>query len=325
MKVAVTGASGHIGINLIPELIKAGYDLRILAHRNEEILKKFNVPIVNGDLMNPESLKVFINGAEIIIHLAAVVTIQKKSKDALKVNIQGTKNLLEVAKKSSIRKFIYFSSIHSLMASPIDQVLDESRSYNINSPFDYDKSKVISEKMVLDANHERFETVILNPTSVVGPFDYKPSLMGRAIIQLYQGRIPALLNGGYDWVDVRDVVNATIASIPKSLPGQKFILSGKWHSMTDLGEAVAICGGKPCPEFKIPFWMAHLGAYMMSIIPVIKKEKQLFTTASLDTLRNGHKNISSRKAIEILGHHSRPFNETVADTVQWFKENKMMG
>ncbi len=325
MKVAVTGASGHIGVNLIPKLINAGYDLRILSHKNIEVLNKFRVPIIKGDLLDQESLRLFIYDADIVIHLAAVITIQKRSQGALKVNIQGTKNLLKVAKESSVRKFIHFSSIHSLMADPSDQQLDETRSLNMNSPFDYDKSKAISENMVLGSNNEKFETVILNPTSVVGPFDYKPSLMGRAIIQLYNGKIPALLDGGYDWVDVRDVVNSTLASIPQSLSGEKFILSGKWQSIAELGEAVAENGGRPCPKMKVPFWMAYLGAYIQSIIPVIRKEKQLFTAASLDTLKNGHKNISSGKAAKMLGHQPRPIRKTVADTVQWFKENNMMG
>ncbi len=245
MKIAVTGASGHIGINLIPELIKTGYEVRILSHRNEEVLKEFEVPVVKGDLLKPDSLTPFIDGADVIIHLAAVVTIHKRSQEALKVNVQGTKNLLDAAQKKGVRKFIFFSSIHSLDVNPLDQVLDESRVYNLHSPFDYDNSKVIGEQMVLDANSNVFETVILNPTSVVGPMDYKPSLMGKAVIQLYKGKIPALLKGGYNWVDVRDVVKATLAAIPLSLPNQKFILAGHWKSMTDLGKAVEKVGGKP--------------------------------------------------------------------------------
>jgi len=324
MKIAVTGASGHIGINLIPELIKAGYQLRILSHRNEEVLKKFNVPLIRGDLLDTNSLNELIDGADTIIHLAAIITIHKRSPEAIKVNVQGTKNILEAAQKSKVRKFIYFSSIHSLDASPPDQVLDENRAYNIQSPFDYDRSKIVGEQIVLDSNTANFETLVLNPTSVVGPFDYRPSLMGRAIIQLYKGKIPALLKGGYDWVDVRDVVSSTLASLNRPLHRQKLILAGGWHSITELGEAVAKFGGKPCPKLLVPFWVAYLGANVMSMIPFIQKEKQLFTAASLDTLQNGHKNISFEKAHRMLGHRSRPFEETIRDTVQWFKEIKIL-
>lgn len=324
MKVAVTGASGHVGMNLIPELIKSAYKIRILSHRNEEILKKFNVPVVKGDLLEPDSLHRFIDGADVIIHLAAVVTIHKRSAEALKVNVEGTKNLLEAAQKASVRKFIFFSSIHSMNENPMDQVLDESRSYNTHSPFDYDHSKVVSEQMVLAANSEGFETVIINPTSVVGPMDYQPSLMGKAIIQLYEGKIPALLKGGYNWVDVRDVVKATMAVIPATLPRQKFILGGQWRSMTDLGEAIEKSGGRPCPKLFVPFWMAYLGANVLSFLPFIRKEKQLFTKASLHTLQHSHRNISSEKASRLLNFRPRPFEETVKDTIQWFKENKMM-
>lgn len=324
MKIAVTGASGHIGINLIPELIQSGYEVRILSHHNEEVLKEFKVPVVKGDLMKSESLAPFINGADVIIHLAAVVTIHKRSPEALKVNVQGTKNLLNVARNKGVRKFIYFSSIHSLDINPLDQVLDESRAYNLNSPFDYDHSKVISEQMVLDAHTNGFETVILNPTSVVGPADYKPSLMGKAIIQLYKGKIPALLKGGYNWVDVRDVVKAILAAIPLSLPQQKFIIGGNWKSMTELGMAVEKVGGKSCPVLMVPFWTAYLGASILSVLPFIRKDDQLFTKASLQTLQHSHRNISSDKAARMLNFEARPFEDTVRDTVEWFKENKMI-
>ena len=324
MKIAVTGASGHIGINLIPELIIKGYKVRILSHRNEEVLKDFEVPVVKGDLLNPESLTPFINGADVIVHLGAVVTIHKRSPEALKVNVQGTKNLMEAAQKKGVSKFIYFSSIHSLDVNPLDRVLDESRAYNLNSSFDYDHSKVISEQMVLDAHTNGFETVILNPTSVVGPADYKPSLMGKAIIQLYKGKIPALLKGGYNWVDVRDVVKAILAAIPLSLPQQKFIIGGNWKSMTELGMAVEKTGGKACPKLMVPFWTAYLGASILSVLPFIHKDDQLFTKASLQTLQHSHRNISSDKAARMLNFQARPFEETVRDTVEWFKENKMI-
>jgi dihydroflavonol-4-reductase len=324
MKIVVTGASGHIGINLLPELLEAGYNIRLLSHRNEDVLKRFDVPVIRGDILDKASLVPLLDGADVVIHLAAIVTIQKKYPEAFRVNVRGTKNLLEISRKSGVRKFIYFSSIHSLDSSPAEQIMNEDRSYNSNSPFDYDRSKVIGEQMVLEANNENFETVILNPTSVVGPIDFKPSLMGRAIIQLYKGRIPALLRGGYNWIDVRDVVRSTLVAIEKSLPGEKFILGGEWHSMTELGEAVAKSGGKPCPRWLAPFWMAYLGAHLISMIPFVDREKQLFTSASLETLQYGHKNISSEKARKLLGHENRSFEITVADTVTWFRNNQML-
>lgn len=174
--------------------------------------------------------------------------------------------------------------------------------------------------MVMEASDENFETLVLNPTSVVGPRDYKPSLMGRAIIQLYRGSIPALLRGGFNWVDVRDVVKATLAAVTRNLPENKFLLAGNWHSMTELGEVVAACGGKPCPKMLVPFWLAYLGAGAMSLMPWIWKEEQLFTTASLHTLQYAHKNISSAKAGGYLDFHPRPFEETIADTIQFFKQ-----
>jgi dihydroflavonol-4-reductase len=113
-------------------------------------------------------------------------------------------------------------------------------------------------------------------------------------------------------------------TIEKSLPGEKFILGGEWHSMTELGEAVAKSGGSACPRLLAPFWMAYLGAHLMSMLPFVDREKQLFTSASLDSLKYGHKDISSEKAKKLLGHNTRPFEITVADTISWFRNNKML-
>lgn len=324
MKIAVTGASGHIGINLIPVLTQSGHVVRVLSHRDESLLKNLGVSVIRGDLLDPSSLEKFIDGADAIVHLGAVVTIHQKSPEALKVNIEGTRHLLDQAIKLGVRKFIYFSSIHSLNVFPLDEVLDETREYNIKSRFDYDRSKVISEQMVLEAGRSDFRTIILNPTAVVGPADHRPSLMGKAIIRLYQGKIPALLKGGYNWVDVRDVAQATRAALINEFPERKFLLSGHWHTMEDLGRFVAEAGGKPCPNRKVPFWLARTGAGLMSAIPWMKKEDQLFTSASLYTLQNSHRNISSERANKWLGFSPRPFSQTVSDTVQWFKANNYL-
>ena len=97
MVVAVTGASGHIGINLLPRLIDRGYDVRVLVHRNSRVFKDFKVTPIEGDLLNKQTLFECIDGAEIVIHLAGIITLEKKSPEVLNVNIEGTKNLLETA------------------------------------------------------------------------------------------------------------------------------------------------------------------------------------------------------------------------------------
>jgi dihydroflavonol-4-reductase len=173
----------------------------------------------------------------------------------------------------------------------------------------------------MDYAMKGLNVIVLNPTAVIGPNDYRPSLLGKAMIRFAQGRIPALVNGGYDWVDVRDIVNATLAALTQGEPGSKYMLSGHWKSMKELGEAIYHAGGAKPPVFMAPFSLALAGAGILNIMTSGRGEAKLFTPVSLVSLRHGHRNISHEKAGRQLGYHPRPFEETVADTVRWFKAN----
>jgi len=321
MVVAVTGASGHIGINLLPKLIENGYQVRVLVHKNAKAFEGFDVTLINGDLLYKESLVEFIDGAKIIIHLAGVITLEKKSEEVLKVNIEGTKNLLEASKELGVKKFIFFSSIHALNVFPLSGVMDETRELNTQSPFDYDRSKVKGERMVLEASQNGLHSVILNPTAILGPEDYRPSQLGKAIIQYYKGKIPALLNGGYNFVDARDVADATVQAISRGRNGQRYIVSGNWESIRHLGETIHKFGGKKPPKLTVPFWLARFGAGILNYFSTGKDDERLFAPASLDTLEHSHKNISHEKAKQDLEYRPLDFDQTIHDTIEWFKLN----
>jgi dihydroflavonol-4-reductase len=321
MVIAVTGASGHVGTNLIPRLVEKGYQVRILVHRNPDVFEHVNVVPIEGDLLDKSTLTEFIDGAEIVIHLAGAITLEKKSMKVLEVNIDGTRNLLETSLDLGVRKFIFFSSIHALNVFPLNGILDETRELNFNSEFDYDLSKVKGEEMVLEGGGRGMDVVILNPTAIIGPNDHQPSHLGRAITQYYRGKIPALLNGGYNFVDVRDVVEATILTFNKGRNSQRYIISGSWKSIKELANSIHEYGGKKPPKLTVPFWLARLGAGMLNYFSSGEKDEKLFAATSLDTLEHSHKNISHVKATQELGYSPRDFEQTIHDTVEWFKLN----
>ena len=154
MTVAVTGASGHIGINILALLLDKGYQVRVLVHKNAKAFETFDVTPIQGDILDKKSLVECIDGAEIVIHLAGKVTIDKKSEEALKINVEGTRNLLEVSRELSVKKFIFFSSITSMPVLPLERVFNETRALNFSSPFDYERSKAFGEEMVMAAAEE---------------------------------------------------------------------------------------------------------------------------------------------------------------------------
>ena len=321
MIVAVTGASGHIGVNLLPRLIEEGYEVRVLVHNNSKAFKGLKVTTIQGDLLDKGSLLNCIDGAEVVIHLAGIITLEKKSEEVLRVNIDGTRNLLDTSRELGVKKFIFFSSIHALTVFPLSGIMDETRELNRQSPFDYDQSKVKGEEMVRAASQNGLHTVTLNPTAVLGPNDHKPSQLGRAIIQYYRGNIPATLDGGYNFVDARDIAEATIRAIGTGRSGHRYIISGNWKSIQELGHAVHKCGGSKPPSIKVPFWLARFGAGILNHFATGKDEERLFAPASLDTLEHSHRNISHEKAYRELNYKPRDFDLTIRDTIEWLKEN----
>jgi dihydroflavonol-4-reductase len=110
----------------------------------------------------------------------------------------------------------------------------------------------------------------------------------------------------------------------KGRNGQRYIISGNWKSITELGETVHKFGGKKPPEITVPFWLARLGAGVLNYFSTGKDEERLFAPASLDTLEHSHRNISHEKATRDLGHQPKDFNQTISDTIEWFKFNNYL-
>lgn len=319
MKIAVTGASGHIGSNLCRILIEAGHDVSALIHTHGKGIENLKIHVVKGDLFNIDSLKQLVKGAEAVFHLAAGIAIYKKDPVSYKTNILGTENILKVCQVASVKRFIHFSSIHAYQNNPLDKELNESRPLDINSPYDYNRSKAISERMVLKANGKDIETIVLSPTAVIGPYDFTPSLLANAMIRFYKGKTPALVPGGYDWVDVRDICEAGKNAISLGQAGTNYILPGHWRSLKELAGIIHSLGGARPPGITIPVALAMATAPILNIYSNISKQAPLYTSVTLDAVSRSHKNISGSKAKNELHYSSRPFKETVSETIGWLK------
>ena len=320
MKIALTGASGHIGANLCRALLEQNHELKILVNQYTDSLQELDLEHIKGNLLDPVSLRDLADGTEIFIHLAAIISING-NRQILNTNVEGTRNVLKAVRETGVKRLIHFSSIHALIHDPLDRALDETRPLALNDHIIYNRSKAMAEQAVYESVADGLDAVIINPTSVMGPNDFKPSLVGQAIIQLYKGEIPALIPGGYDWVDVRDVVSGTITAIDKGRTGQSYLLSGHYLSLADLYEMLRKLkdDGKNLPV--LPFWLAELGVPFLKIWARMTGNKPLYTRESVEILKTAHTNISSEKALKELDYQSRPFKETLKDTITWFREN----
>ncbi len=322
MKVALTGAAGHVGAALLQELTLRNMAVKALIRGNDtRCCTGLPVEIIKGDMHQPEALQKLMQDCDVVIHSAALISVNGDPKGLVhKTNVEGTQLVVDCALQCGIKRFIQISSIHAFKQQPSWEVLDEQREHVDESAFAYDRSKLAGQKIALAAN-SKMEVLVLHPTSIIGPYDYKPSLMGQVIIDMYQGRLPFIFNGGFDFCDCRDVAHAIANATSMGEPGQAYLLSGKWHSLKQLARYLSLASSKKINPVALPHIAARLGLPVVKLVGAIQKKEPLYTMEALEALFTGNRFISSEKAKAALGYTSRPFEETMQDTFQWFTNN----
>jgi dihydroflavonol-4-reductase len=322
MITAVTGASGHVGVNLVRALIAHGRDVRIIAHNSTLGLDELNVERCSGDVNDPDSLVRAFEGADIVYHLAAHISLLMNDHGRCSVvNVVGTRNVIKACRRNNVKRLVHFSSIHSLCSEPLDLPIDETRPL-IESPGSapYDLSKAAGERLVRQAVSEGINAVIINPTGVIGPYDYSPSHFGQALIMMAEGSIPMLLEGGFDWVDAKDVAEGAIKAEQLAAPGANYLLSGTWLSVRETADIISQITGRQPPSLTCPVAVANAYAPVVTAISGWTGTRPIFTSVSLKALAS-NRNISHAKATRELGYEPRPIRETLADTIKWFTDN----
>ncbi|MDE2886702.1 MAG: NAD-dependent epimerase/dehydratase family protein [Gemmatimonadota bacterium] len=325
----ITGASGQIGGVLTRALtVKYGpRQVRAIFRKRRGTAADLDIAWVNGDILDKKSLIAAFAGAETVFHLAALVSIGSvRANEFHRTNVLGTRNVVEAALECGVRRLVHVSSIHAYEQHPLDEVLDESRRA-VDSPRDapYDRSKAAGEVEVRRGIDRGLDAVILNPTSVIGPYDGEPSPMGQFFLDLYRGRLPALIAGGYDWVDVRDVVAAAMAAESQARCGENYLVSGHWHTVRELAELSRQATGVAPPRLQFPMFAARLWAPCQVVLDRCRGRRPLYTPVSVRVMAHGNRRISSARAKAELGFHSRSLAESVRDTYRWFDEHGMLG
>jgi len=320
MTVVVTGANGHIGANLVRALLVRGRQVRALIHRDREAIEGLDVETVEGDICDLESLCRVFNNADVVYHLAANISLSMYSWSTLEAtNVVGTRNVVEACYHCNVQRLVHFSTIHALKQEPLDLPVDESRPLvdSRNCP-PYDRSKANGEKEVRRGIEKGLDAVIINPTGIIGPHDYQPSHFGEVLLTLAQGKLPGLVAGGFNWVDVRDVVEGAIRAEEKAVTGARYILSGHWVSLPDLAAVVAEFTGVPAPNFVCPLWLASVGAPLVTAVDYLTGRRPLYTRVSIRALYS-NRDVSHEKATRELGYQPRPIRQTILDTLRWFE------
>ena len=320
MTVVVTGACGHVGGNLVRGLLADGRRVRALIFHDERPLAGLAVERVKADVLDPASLRAAFAGADVVYHLAARISIDG-DRDGMveRTNLEGTRNVVAACLAAKVRRVVHFSSTHGLEPLTGDHAAGKAG----RAPA-YERSKTSGEQAVQDAVSRGLDAVIINPTSIIGPFDFKPSLQGEMILGLCRRELPGLVAGGYEWVDVRDVARGAIAAEAKGRTGERYLLSGEWATLADIARLVEEAIGVPAPRFIAPMWLARLGAPFSETYARLAGKRPLYTRESLRFVRARKPALPHEEAVRDLAYQPRPLKETIVDTIAWFREAGML-
>jgi dihydroflavonol-4-reductase len=326
--VIVTGATGHIGNVLVRELPAKGLSVRVLVLPDDDMrpLAGLNVETVSGDITDPESLKSAFTGADVVFHLAGIVTIMPGMAAVLeKVNVGGVRNVIEACRACGVRRLVYTSSIHAVAEPPHGTVIDESQPFSPERVLgDYARSKARATLLLLDeVKKGGLDAVICCPTGVIGPWDYGISNIGQLIIDFASGHLKSYVSGAYDFVDVRDVARGLILAAEKGQSGRHYIFSGAQVQVPELIKELERDIGYPAPTYRIPAVIARAAGLLASVYYRLLRRKPVFTAYSIDVLRSNSL-VSSARARQELGFTSRPWQDSIRDHVEWFRAEGML-
>lgn len=321
MRVALTGATGHLGAAVTRCLLQDGHTVRALVRSDTRAIKGLDVGQVQGDLSDPPAVDRFLDGCDAVIHLAAKISLDgDRDGELYRVNVLGTRALLEASRRHRIRRFVHVASVHAFDVPAPDQPFNETRPLAVHSHIAYERTKALGMQAVLEAGLAGdLEAMALCPTSILGPWDVKPSRQGRMLWDLWRGRMPLVPGGGFDWVDSRDVARAVGTALTGGRSGEAYLLGGRYASVFELVRISRQITGKHLPAIRIPDPLLDLSARLATGWCRATGEEAALTREALHHLRHGHPAVDWSKARIELGYQPRLLEKTLLDTWTWFR------
>jgi dihydroflavonol-4-reductase len=322
--ILVTGATGHIGNVLVRELVERGETVRVFVLPGEDCrpLGGLDFELMVGDVLDYESLLRAMQGVEMVFHLAGIISIMPGRDDLVRqVNVQGTRNVLRAVREAGVRRLVYTSSIHAIREAPGEDVMCEDLPFDpLSCRGEYDRSKAEASLAVLEEVKNGLDAVIVCPTGVVGPHDYRGSEMGFVVRYAASGPPQWVIDGEYDFVDVRDVAHGMVLAGERGQRGECYILSGERITVTKLVQAVQGIRRQPVMMVRVPAGLVQFAARCAPYYYRLTRTRPVLTPYALATLASNC-NISSEKARRELGYTTRPLYETLVDTLEWLWTN----
>jgi dihydroflavonol-4-reductase len=313
MRIFLTGATGFVGYHVARALGDEGADLRLLIRRssNPKNLEGLQGETFVGDLAHPETLRPALDGIDAVVHVAADYRLWIPDPDAMyRANVDGTRELLRLAREAGVRRFVYTSSVATMRFFTDGAVSGH-----------YKRSKFLAEREAIKAADSGQQVMILNPTTPIGPHDVKPTPTGRIFVDFLKRKFPAYVDTGLNLVDVGEVARAHVLALTRGAPGRRYILGGENLTLKQILDRMSALTGIPSPAVKIPFAVAAAYAFFEEWITGRIRGKE--PRATLEEVRMGRKKMfaSSARAERELGFRVVTVEPAMRAAIEWFRAN----
>ncbi|HET6672030.1 MAG TPA: NAD-dependent epimerase/dehydratase family protein [Agromyces sp.] len=320
MRITVTGAAGFLGINLLNELVAQGHEVTGVDHRLTKLDENriAGVQWREGDVLDGERMTELFVGADIVYHLVAKITLRREDPAAWRLNTVGVRTVAEAALAAGVARLVHCSSVHSFDTVAGTAIDERSARATDGAELPlYDRSKFAGEQELQRVIARGLDATIANPTGVFGPIDHPKRLsrMNGILRDAAAGRVPVDMQGGFDWVDARDVARGLTLVAEHGRTGENHLLGGDYLSMHDALSIAANSVGRRAPAMTLP--LGVLKAIMPLAEPIGRRlGSDVMSTAALGSLMAAPRVDHSKAAA--FGYAPRPPEQTIRDLVSWF-------
>lgn len=321
--VLITGATGFIGAHVARAFADQGDRVRCLVRPGSRRPPDLDLTWVEGDLRSAADVRAAVRGCQGVVHAGALYALWAPDPGAFhEVNVEGTRRVLAAARAEGVARVVHTSSVSCIGEAPEGGLADEStpvREADLIGP--YKRTKLAAERLALEAARDGLDVVVVNPASVIGPGDARPTPTGRIIRDFLRGRIPRFIDTPMSFVDVRDVAAGHLLAMRRGRAGQRYVLANRQGNV-GLGaflHLVAEVAGLPPPRGKVPYWAAWVaGAMSTFVADHITREEPRVPLAGVRMARH-RMQFDPRRAVTELGLPQTPLRQTVRDAVAYFR------
>jgi dihydroflavonol-4-reductase len=318
----VTGANGFVGCHVVRALLGEGVSVRALVreHADRRALAGLAYDLIVADLRDAAALKAAAQGCDTIYHVAADYRLWVPDPAPMyAANVEGTSNILEAGRRAKVRRIVHTSTVGALGTVYGGSGREDTPVSLEDMVGSYKRSKFMAEQLAVTAAREGLPVVIVNPSTPIGPLDYKPTPTGRIIVDFLNRRMPAYVDTGLNLAPVEDVARGHLLAAEHGRIGEKYILGGENLTLAAMLTRLAELSGQAAPRIQIPYYVALAFAYGAETVAQFTRRPP---RASVTEVRMARKRMffDCSKARAELGYEPGSVDDALRRAIAFFRE-----